>query len=100
MNFSQVDRRVRGARSILSLWNFYAHMEFKAPVPYQRTCTAVLRQIERQHQRWASSAHGKDDTPFFYAHRLLWPMNGIELLHFVGIAHLWVGGFELARGLD
>src|SRR6266849_10659672 len=100
MNFSQVDRRVRVARSLLSLWNCYAHMEFKATVPHQRTCTAVLRQIERQHESCASSAHGKDDTPFFFAHCLFRPMNGVELLHFVRIVHLWVCGFQLAGGLD
>src|SRR6266568_3510321 len=100
MNFPQVYRRVLVARSMLSLWNFYADMEFKATVPHQRTCTAVRRQIERQHNGCASSAHWQDDTPFFFAHRLFRPMNGVELLHFVGIAHLWVCGFQLAGGLD
>src|SRR5205807_1703161 len=37
MNFSKVYCRVNDAGSLFNLWNFHAHMQFKAVIPHEGT---------------------------------------------------------------
>jgi hypothetical protein len=100
MDFSQVDSSLFLSWSMFSLWYLNAHMQLKASVPDQRTGSTFSRKIERQNQRGTPSPHWQDDPSFLFADGLSRPHHGIEPLGFVGIAHLWSGWLELARGVN
>ncbi len=100
VDFSQVDRGLVLSWSMVSLWDLNAHMQRKASVPDQRAGSTFSRKFERQNQRGTPSTHGQDDPSFLFADGLSRPHHGIEPLGFVGIAYLWSGWLELARGVN
>src|SRR5437588_9308505 len=78
MNLAQVDCGIDIARSLLCVWYFYAHMQFKAILPYQTASTTVLWKVKRQDNGWAPSAHRQDDPPLLTTHRLSRPCDRVE----------------------
>src|SRR5207248_9823875 len=102
VDFSQIDRRLLLARSLLSLWDFYAYMQLKAMVPDQRTRPALLRQSKRQDDGFAPFAHRQDHPTLFLADSLSRPLDRVEPLRPPRILHLHVrlGLPKLPRGFD
>src|ERR1700730_4001660 len=91
MDFTQVHSGMHLARGLLGQWNLHTHMQFIAIVPDKRHRTTVLWQCNGKHQRVTPTSHRQDHPLSFFAHGLCRPEDGIELLFFVGIAHLHFG---------
>jgi hypothetical protein len=100
VDFSQVDRGWVLAWSSFRSRNLDADVQFKASVPDQRTGSTFWRKIQRQNQRGTTTSHRQNGAPWLFADGLFRPHDGIEPLGFVGIAHLGVAWFQLARGVD
>jgi hypothetical protein len=102
VDFSQVYRRLVFSWSVLRTWYLDAHMQFKAPVPDQGTCSCFFWQGKRQDQRGTTTTHRQDHPSLLVAHSLSRPGNGIEAFGMPGILHLhlWVGLAKLTCGFD
>lgn len=102
VDFAKVYGRLTLTWGVLSLWNFYAHMQLKASVPNQCTGPALLWQIKRQYQRGTTFAHWQDRPSFFFAHGLSRPLDRVEAFCTPGILHLhlWMLFAQFARGSD
>lgn len=102
VDLAEVDGCSDLARSFCGLWDFYAHVQLKPLVPDQAARAAVFGQRDRQDKGWASSSHGQDHAPVFFAHCLSRPLDGIKAFGSPRVLHLHLGmGLtELACGLD
>jgi hypothetical protein len=57
MNFSQVNSGLYVSWRMLHTWYLNTHMQFKATVPDQGTCSCFFWQVKRQNQRLVPFAH-------------------------------------------
>jgi hypothetical protein len=92
MDFTKIDGGLHFPWGRVRLGDFDADMQLEATIPDQGTRTAVGREINGEHQRFATFAHRKHHPSFFSTYRLSGPVDGIEALGTPGIlhTHLWV----------
>jgi hypothetical protein len=102
MNLAQVYGGIYIARSLLCLWYFYAHMQFKAIIPYQTASTALLWKGKCQDKGCTPFTHRQDYPSMLTTHRLSGPFDRVETFLAPGVLrlHLWMALAKFACGLD
>ena len=102
VDFAQVYRRLLLTRNFFRLGHLDADVQFKAPVPDQRTRTAIGGKVEGQDEGGSSSAHRQNHLPLPLVDGLSGPLDRVKLLGAPGIlhAHLWMLFAQRASGID
>jgi hypothetical protein len=102
MDFTQIDCRMDFSRRVLCFGCFDADMQFKAVIPNQAACAAILGQSEMQDDGLAPLAHRQNNASRLLRDRLSRPFDRIEafLSPWIVHPHLRVRLTELARGVD
>lgn len=88
VNFAEIYGGLHRAGSLLGLWDFYTHMQFKAVVPDQAASTTVFWKVDRQNKRSTASSPRQHHAPTLFGDRLSRPLDWVKAFGAPGILHL------------